>query len=137
LHTTLGVFADGFSLFVSLLIPIRESLTIIVNLGPLIGGMAVMLAISSSFPFAHLYEQGRNTIWAPALVHGTIDTVIPILAAGRMAGSGQQAALIWMGISMVLPSLADRSGNKHAPTVRPGAAICSQNLSITSFTSWP
>lgn len=79
---------------------------IIVNLGPLVGGMAVMLAISSSFPFAHLYEQGRNTIWAPALVHGTIDTVIPILAAGSMAGSGQQAALIWMGISMVLPYLA-------------------------------
>ena len=74
--------------------------------GPLVGGMALALAISSSFPFARLYEQGRNTIWAPALVHAAVDTVIPILAAGGMAGGGQQAALIWMGISMVLPYLA-------------------------------
>lgn len=68
--------------------------------------MAVALAICSSFPFARLYEQGRNTIWAPALVHATIDTVIPILAAGDMADGGQQAALLWMAVSIVLPYLA-------------------------------
>jgi membrane protease YdiL (CAAX protease family) len=81
-------------------------LPILVHQGLLVGGMAMALAISSSFPFAHLYEQGGRTIWAPALVHGAVDTVIPILAAGGMAGGGQQAALIWMGVSMVLPYLA-------------------------------
>ena len=77
--------------------------------------MAVALAISSSFPFAHLYEQGNRTIWAPALVHGTVDTVIPLLAAGSMEGGGQQAALIWMGISMVLPYLAFAFGKPALP----------------------
>lgn len=81
-------------------------LPILWSQGLVVGGMAVALAISSSFPFAYLYEQGRNTIWAPALVHGAVDTVIPILAAGGMAGGGQQAALIWMAISMVLPYVA-------------------------------
>lgn len=81
-------------------------LPILASQGLLVGGMAVTLAISSSFPFARLFEQGRNTIWAPALVHATVDTVIPLLAAGGMADGGQQAALLWMAVSMVLPYLA-------------------------------
>lgn len=81
-------------------------LPILWNQGLVVGGMAVTLAIGAFFPFAYLYEQGRNTIWAPALVHAAVDTVIPILTAGGMADGGQQAALIWMGISMVLPYLA-------------------------------
>lgn len=81
-------------------------LPILWNQGLIVGGMAVALAIGSSFPFAYLYEQGRNTIWAPALVHAAVDTVIPLLAAGGMANGGQQAALIWMALSMVLPYVA-------------------------------
>ncbi|MFN8445006.1 MAG: CPBP family intramembrane glutamic endopeptidase [Caldilineaceae bacterium] len=81
-------------------------LPILATQGLLVGGAAVMLSIASSFAFARLYEQGRNTIWAPALVHGAVDTVIPLLAVGGMAGAGQQAALIWMGLAMVLPYLA-------------------------------
>lgn len=81
-------------------------LPILANQGLLVGGMAIALAIASSFPFARLYEQGRNTVWAPALVHGAVDTVIPILAAGGVAEGGQLAALLWMGVAMVLPYLA-------------------------------
>ncbi|MCB0111136.1 MAG: CPBP family intramembrane metalloprotease, partial [Caldilineaceae bacterium] len=36
-------------------------LPILATQGLLVGGMAVALAIASSFPFARLYEQGRNT----------------------------------------------------------------------------
>lgn len=90
-------------------------LPILGNQGLLVGGMAMTLAIGSSFPFARLYEQGRNTIWAPALVHAAVDTVIPILAAGGMANGGQQAALLWMGISLVLPYLAFAFGRPKAP----------------------
>lgn len=81
-------------------------LPILLNQGLLVGGAALLLALASSFPFAYLYEQGRHTIWAPALVHAAVDTVIPILATSGMAEGGQQAALIWMSISMVLPYLA-------------------------------
>lgn len=81
-------------------------LPILATQGLVVGGAAVTLSIASSFPFARLYEQGRNTIWAPALVHGAVDTVIPLLSVGGMAGAGQPAALIWMGLAMVLPYLA-------------------------------
>lgn len=91
-------------------------LPILWNQGLVVGGMAVALAIGSSFPFAYLYEQGRNTIWAPALVHAAVDTVIPILAAGGMADGGQQAALLWMGVSMVLPYLAFAFDQKNRAT---------------------
>lgn len=81
-------------------------LPILASQGLVVGGAAVMLSIASSFPFDQLYAQGRNTIWAPALVHGAVDTVIPLLATGGMADGGQVAALIWMGVAMVLPYLA-------------------------------
>ncbi len=79
---------------------------IIINQGLLVGGMAVLLAVVSSFPFALLYEKGGNTIWAPAIVHFAIDTIIPILAAGTMDPSSQLAVTLWMAVSMIVPYLA-------------------------------
>ena len=38
-------------------------------LDPLVAGIATLLAVVSHFPFAYLYERGRNTIWAGSLVH--------------------------------------------------------------------
>ncbi len=78
---------------------------IIINMGILVGGMAVLLAVVSSFPFSYMYEKGGNTIWAPAIVHFAIDTVIPILAAGPQDASSTQAVTIWMAASMVIPYL--------------------------------
>lgn len=65
--------------------------------------MAVLLAVVSSFPFSYLYEKGNNTIWAPAIVHAAIDTIIPILAAGPMDERATLAVTIWMAASMVIP----------------------------------
>ncbi len=79
---------------------------IILNQGLLVGGMAVLLAVASSFPLSLLYEKGGNTIWAPAIVHFAIDTVIPILALGTMDSSSQLAVTIWMAVSMIVPYLA-------------------------------
>lgn len=76
---------------------------IIVSQGVLVGGTAVLLAIASSFPLALLFEKGNNTIWAPAILHFSIDTVIPILSAGEFSESAQKAVMIWMAISAVLP----------------------------------
>jgi membrane protease YdiL (CAAX protease family) len=79
---------------------------IIINMGILVGGMAVLLAVVSSFPFSYMYEKGGNTIWAPAIVHFAIDTVIPILAAGPQDASSTQAVTLWMAASMVIPYLS-------------------------------
>lgn len=80
---------------------------IIINQGVFVGGMAVLLSVVSSFPFAWMYEKGGNTIWAPAIVHFAIDTVIPILALGGGMGEGSQiAVMLWMLAAMIVPYLA-------------------------------
>src|SRR5688572_279673 len=76
---------------------------IIISQGLLVGGMAVILSIASSFPLSWLYEKGNNTIWAPAIVHAAIDTVIPILAATGMIESAQIAVSLWMVVSIIVP----------------------------------
>ena len=78
----------------------------IFTLGPFVGGTAVLLAVVSSFPLSWLYEKGYNTIWAPAIVHFAIDTVIPILARGGSNADFQMAAVLWMGGSMLIPYIA-------------------------------
>ena len=39
-----------------------------------VGGLAVLSAIVTCLPLAHLYDRGGRTIWAPAIVHGLIGT---------------------------------------------------------------
>ena len=79
---------------------------IIINMGLIVGGMAVMLAVVSSFPFSFMYEKGGNTIWAPAIVHAAIDTIIPILAAGGMNEQSTMAVSLWMAAAMIIPYTA-------------------------------
>lgn len=76
---------------------------IVINMGLMVGGMAVLLAVVSSFPFSYMYEKGGNTIWAPAIVHAAIDTIIPILAAGGMNEQSAMAVSIWMAAAMIIP----------------------------------
>lgn len=76
---------------------------ILINQGLLVGGMAVLLSVVSSIPFSYLYEKGNNSIWAPAIVHAAIDTIIPILAAGQMDTAATMAVTLWMAASMIIP----------------------------------
>lgn len=48
-------------------------LPVIVEGGPAVGGAAVVVAAITCVPLAHLYEIGRRTIWAAAIVHAAID----------------------------------------------------------------
>jgi membrane protease YdiL (CAAX protease family) len=43
---------------------------------------AVLVAAVTALPLSHLYEGGRNTVWAPAIVHTSIDsfTLVVLLA---------------------------------------------------------
>jgi membrane protease YdiL (CAAX protease family) len=47
---------------------------IIVSSGPLVGIGAMLVAAVTSIPFAYLYETGRGTVWAPAILHTAIDS---------------------------------------------------------------
>jgi membrane protease YdiL (CAAX protease family) len=63
---------------------------------------SVLLAIIVSFPLAHLFELGGNTIWAPALLHFTVQGAIKVL---ELPGD-TLLPLIWVAASAALPYLA-------------------------------
>ena len=68
-----------------------------------IASAAVLLAVILSFPFAHLYEIGGSTIWAPALLHFVIQGTIKVVI---VEGDGSGAfPLFWMVASGLLPLL--------------------------------
>jgi membrane protease YdiL (CAAX protease family) len=65
---------------------------------------AVLLAVTLSFPFAHLYEVGGATIWAPALLHFVIQGTVKVVV---VSGDGSWAfPLVWMAASALIPWLS-------------------------------
>ena len=63
---------------------------------------SVLLAIVISFPLAHLFELGGNTIWAPALLHFVIQATVKVVVLSHGA---QSFALAWMAASAIVPLL--------------------------------
>lgn len=64
---------------------------------------SVALAFALSFPLARLYELGGRTIWAPALVHATVQGAIKIVVFPDAALTN--LALVWIAACAVLPWL--------------------------------
>jgi hypothetical protein len=64
---------------------------------------AVLIAVVLSFPLSHLFEMGRNTIWAPAIAHFVIQGAIKMV--GAAGDSGALLPLVWMAASAGLPQL--------------------------------
>jgi membrane protease YdiL (CAAX protease family) len=75
---------------------------IIVSSGWLVGAAALMVAAVTSAPLARLYDLGRGTLWAPAILHAAIDTfklvTVPAADAGRFS-------LLLSGFSVLVPLL--------------------------------
>jgi membrane protease YdiL (CAAX protease family) len=46
---------------------------IVLGSGVAVGAAAMVVAAATAVPMAHLWEMGRRTIWAPALLHTAID----------------------------------------------------------------
>jgi membrane protease YdiL (CAAX protease family) len=62
---------------------------------------SVLLATIISFPLAHLFELGGNTIWPPALLHFTVQGAVKVL---ELPGNTLMP-LVWIGASAALPYL--------------------------------
>ena len=93
---------------------------------------AVLLSAIVGAPLAHLFELGGGTIWAPALLHFTIQGAIKLLA---LEPPDSRLPVIWMAASAVLPFLVfvmpRRDGLATASTRAPGAppsSIASDSL---------
>jgi membrane protease YdiL (CAAX protease family) len=61
---------------------------------------SLLLALVISFPLAHLYELGNRSIWAPAVLHTTIQGAVKVvdLDAAPLA-----VPLLWMAVCAVIP----------------------------------
>jgi membrane protease YdiL (CAAX protease family) len=73
---------------------------ILLSSGPAVGLGAMVVAAVTAVPFSCLYEEGRRTIWAPALLHTAIDSfkLVEIPAADTRAFS-----LTLVAVSIVVP----------------------------------
>jgi membrane protease YdiL (CAAX protease family) len=60
---------------------------------------AVLLSTVMSFPLARLFEIGGNTIWAPAILHFTVQGAVKVL---KVPGD-VTLPIVWMAASAVIP----------------------------------
>ena len=71
--------------------------------GAVIGLGAMAVAATTAVPLAYLFETGRGTLWAPAIVHTAIDSfklvVIPAAALTTFS-------LLLVAVSLLVPLLA-------------------------------
>jgi membrane protease YdiL (CAAX protease family) len=65
---------------------------------------ALVVALLSSFPLAHLFEIGGNTVWGPALVHAIIQGALKVIVVPEAVLLTSQ--LGWMAASVLLPYVA-------------------------------
>lgn len=75
-----------------------------------IAAASVLLAVAISFPFAHLFELGGNTVWAPALVHWVVQGTVKVLV---WDDDGPGFAMTWMAASAVVPYVAFVTRRRH------------------------
>jgi membrane protease YdiL (CAAX protease family) len=70
--------------------------------GVAVGGAAMVVAAATTIPFAHLWEMGRGTIWAPALLHTTIDSFKLVVLP---PGATVTFSLVLAAVSATIPFL--------------------------------
>jgi membrane protease YdiL (CAAX protease family) len=81
-------------------------LPILAVAGVVVGLSAVLVAVLTFPPYAALFERGRSTIWAPALLHFSSDSIKLLIGAGALADPAvQMATLLWLAVIATVPYL--------------------------------
>jgi membrane protease YdiL (CAAX protease family) len=75
---------------------------IVLTVGPVVGLGAMLVAAVTTVPFSYLYEWGRRTLWAPALVHTAIDS---FKIVDVPAGTTTAFSLSLIAVSLAAPLL--------------------------------
>jgi membrane protease YdiL (CAAX protease family) len=77
-------------------------LPIVITSGPVVGAAALIVAAVTAVPLAYLFDTGRSTIWAPAVLHTAIDSfklvLVPAVALTTFS-------LLLSAVSVVVPLL--------------------------------
>jgi membrane protease YdiL (CAAX protease family) len=75
---------------------------ILISSGPVVGSAALLVAAATSVPFAYLFDLGRGTIWAPAILHTAIDSFKLVIVP---AAAVTTFSLLLAAFSIVVPLL--------------------------------
>ncbi len=75
---------------------------IVITSGPVVGVAALTVAAVTSVPLAYLFDTGRATIWAPAVVHTAIDSFKLVIVP---AAALTTFSLLLSAVSIVVPLL--------------------------------
>jgi membrane protease YdiL (CAAX protease family) len=75
---------------------------VLISSGPLVGVAALLVAAVTSLPLAYLFDTGRATIWAPAVVHTAIDSFKLVVVADAALTT---FSLLLAAVSLVVPLL--------------------------------
>jgi membrane protease YdiL (CAAX protease family) len=99
-------------------------LPIVVGSGLAVGAAALVVAAATAIPLAHLWELGRGTIWAPALLHTAIDAFKLVVLP---PGSTLAFSLALAAVSATVPLLVlvvpiSRRPRRAAASARAAAA---------------
>jgi membrane protease YdiL (CAAX protease family) len=95
-------------------------LPVIISSGLTVGVAAMLVAAITSLPLARLFELGRNTLWAPAVVHTAIDSfkIVNVSDEARQTFSLTLAAvsILIPLLAFVAPAARRRSGTPRRKT---------------------
>jgi membrane protease YdiL (CAAX protease family) len=75
---------------------------ILITAGPLVGAASLLVAAVTSVPFAYLFDTGRGTIWAPAVLHTAIDSFKLVIVPAAVLTT---FSLLLAAASIVVPLL--------------------------------
>jgi membrane protease YdiL (CAAX protease family) len=88
--------------FISLLLFAGAHLFLFLGNPFIVALAATLVAVTSAFPMAHLFERGRGTLWAPVIVHaGTHAIRLVDIPDGLYI----TAVTAWLGMQIFLPLL--------------------------------
>ena len=92
----------GRAVVASMPLVVAAHVPIVFGSGLAVGGAAMVVAASTTVAFAHLWEMGRGTIWAPALLHTAIDSFKLVVLP---PGSTVMFSLVLAAVSATVPLL--------------------------------
>ena len=92
----------GRAVVASMPLVVAAHVPIVFGSGLAVGGAAMVVAASTTVAFAHLWEMGRGTIWAPALLHTAIDSFKLVVLP---PGSTVTFSLVLAAVSATVPLL--------------------------------
>ena len=95
---------------------------VLLGSGLAVGSAALIVAALTSVPFAYLWEMGRGTIWAPAMLHTAIDAfklvVIPVGATLTFSLALAAVSVVVPLLVLAVPRTSDRR-ERRATAARP------------------